>query len=127
VVPQDEERMKKALNEVPSHAELNAMLARTEEERQLWDKMDAEHEWPGPSISLAQAPDWVRYGEADLGEAMRLNTKLKPKQVGAVCRRGLGARLWYWIPLLAALLRKRGAALMGQRQWSSLDVKPAAC
>jgi hypothetical protein len=44
---QDEDRLKKAVNSVPSHAELNAMLARSEEERVRFNRMDAEHDWPG--------------------------------------------------------------------------------
>ena len=44
---QDEDRLKKAVNSVPSHAELNVMLARSEEERVRFDRMDANLDWPG--------------------------------------------------------------------------------
>ena len=43
---QDEERMKKAVNLVPTHKELNAMLARTPAEEALFDRLDAELQWP---------------------------------------------------------------------------------
>ena len=43
---QDEERLKKAVNQVPSHEELNAMVARSESELQLFNQMDAELDWP---------------------------------------------------------------------------------
>ena len=43
---QDEERLKKAVNQVPSHEELNAMVARSEPELQLFNQMDAELDWP---------------------------------------------------------------------------------
>lgn len=43
---QDEERMKKATNVVPSHQQLNALLARTPDEEALFNKLDAELQWP---------------------------------------------------------------------------------
>ena len=43
---QDEERLKKALNQVPTNEELNAMIARSEVELQLFDRLDAELAWP---------------------------------------------------------------------------------
>ena len=43
---QDEERLKKAVNQVPSHEELNAMVARSEPELALFNQMDAELDWP---------------------------------------------------------------------------------
>jgi hypothetical protein len=43
---QDEERLKKAVNTVPSNAELNVMLARSEEEKVKFDCLDRELSWP---------------------------------------------------------------------------------
>ena len=43
---QDEERLKKAVNQVPTNEELNAMLARSETELQLFNRLDQELEWP---------------------------------------------------------------------------------
>ena len=43
---QDEERMKKAVNKVPTAAELNRMLARNDKEVEIFDKMDAQPDWP---------------------------------------------------------------------------------
>jgi len=45
-VAQDEERLKKAVNQVPTNEELNAMLARSENELQLFNRLDQELEWP---------------------------------------------------------------------------------
>ena len=45
-VAQDEERLKKAVNQVPTNEELNAMLARSETELQLFNRLDQELEWP---------------------------------------------------------------------------------
>lgn len=38
--------MKKAVNKVPTLAELNRMLARTAKEVDLFDKLDAQGDWP---------------------------------------------------------------------------------
>ncbi len=43
---QDEERLKKAVNQVPTNEELNAMIARSEAELQLFNRLDAELAWP---------------------------------------------------------------------------------
>ena len=45
-VAQDEERLKKAVNQVPTNEELNAMLSRSETELQLFNRLDQELEWP---------------------------------------------------------------------------------
>ena len=38
--------MKKAMNVVPSHSQLNHMLARSPDEEALFNKLDAELQWP---------------------------------------------------------------------------------
>ena len=45
-VVQDEERLKKAVNAVPSRQELNGQLARSEAERVEFDRLDRELSWP---------------------------------------------------------------------------------
>lgn len=56
---QDEERLKKAVNKVPTAAEMNRMLARSPQEVDMFDKMDARTDWPtipsGPLHPLAPA------------------------------------------------------------------------
>lgn len=46
---QDEDRLKRAVNTVPTHAELNAMLARSEQERLIFDHLDRTLAWPEPA------------------------------------------------------------------------------
>ena len=53
---QDEERMKKAVNKVPTPAELNRMLARTPKEVDLFDKLDAQPGWPIVPSGQSVAP-----------------------------------------------------------------------
>ena len=43
---QDEERLKKAVNAVPSNEELNSLLARSDGEKALFDRLDRELPWP---------------------------------------------------------------------------------
>ena len=43
------------MNEVPSHRALNAMLARTSDEEALFNKLDAELQWP--QIPLGEPSD----------------------------------------------------------------------
>ena len=66
---QDEERLKKAVNTVPTHAELNAMLARSEEERAKFDRMDAELWWPPAEGArpCACTPDWLVHAQLSSG------------------------------------------------------------
>ena len=51
---QDEERTKQGLNEVPAPSEMNAMLARSPEELELFERMDAEMPWINPSPGMQQ-------------------------------------------------------------------------
>ena len=56
VLVQDEDRAKQGLNEVPSPGDMNAMLARSPEELQLFERMDAEMPWIPPSSGRLQPP-----------------------------------------------------------------------
>lgn len=55
--------MKKAVNKVPTAAELNRMLARNDKEVEIFDKMDAQPDWPtipsGQSRSMRGAAQKV--------------------------------------------------------------------
>ena len=53
---QDEDRAKQGLNEVPSSSDMNAMLARSPNELQLFERMDAEMPWIAPSSGQLPAP-----------------------------------------------------------------------
>ncbi|KAK9816457.1 hypothetical protein WJX72_000543 [[Myrmecia] bisecta] len=80
---QDEERLKRAVNHVPSHAELNAMVARSEEERLAFDRMDAELQWPLPPLDEREVPSWLRFTERDVDEALASTNRQRPNQAGA--------------------------------------------
>ena len=92
---QDEERLKQAVNEVQTHAQLNRQLARSPEELATWDRLDAEGPWPtearwqaamengggGGGGGDPEIPPWLRYGDEEIYEALSTNAKLKPDQV----------------------------------------------
>ncbi|CAK0787464.1 hypothetical protein CVIRNUC_010684 [Coccomyxa viridis] len=71
---QDEERLKKAVNQVPSHEELNAMVARSESELQLFNQMDAELDWPDEQ-GEEELPAFLQYSTEELQEAAAANQK----------------------------------------------------
>lgn len=56
---QDEERLKKAVNAVPSRQELNAQLARSEAELVEFDRLDHELSWPAEEGVNPQFVIWV--------------------------------------------------------------------
>lgn len=91
---QDEDRLKQAVNEVQTHAQLNRQLARSPEELAIWDRMDAEGPWPTETAAASAAgsgssggdgepeiPFWLQYGNDEIYEALSTNAKLKPDQV----------------------------------------------
>ncbi len=47
--------MKKAVNVVPTNSELNACLARSDDEKVLFDRLDAELEWPAESTGVGRS------------------------------------------------------------------------
>lgn len=53
---QDEDRLKRAVNAVPTHAERNAALARSEQERLIFDHLDASLPWPEPASARPLRP-----------------------------------------------------------------------
>uniref|UniRef100_A0A453MUD2 ATP-dependent helicase BRM n=4 Tax=Aegilops tauschii subsp. strangulata TaxID=200361 RepID=A0A453MUD2_AEGTS len=62
----DEERYQESLHDVPSLQEVNRMIARTEEEVELFDQMDEEFDWTGDMMKHNQVPKWLRVGSTDV-------------------------------------------------------------
>ena len=81
---QDEDRLKQAVNTAPTHAELNARLARSPGEAAAWADMDAQPElWLPPPPPPAAMPHFLRYDADDVRQAVTANSKLRPDQVTA--------------------------------------------
>jgi superfamily II DNA/RNA helicase len=62
----DEERYQETLHDVPSLQEVNRMIARTEEEVELFDQMDEDYDWTGDMIKHNQVPKWLRASSTEL-------------------------------------------------------------
>lgn len=97
---QDPERQRKATNEVPTWAELNVMLARTDGEKALFEKMDREEKWFDPTHP-SEVQRWMQWSEADLRAAMESNAKLKV-DVEAEIAALTGTVLHHHVPASAA-------------------------
>ena len=58
---QDEDRLKQAVNQVQTHADLNRQLARSSEELAAWEAIDRDQLWPGdPGFSAAASAAGAR-------------------------------------------------------------------
>lgn len=75
---QDQERNRKATNEVPSYSQINRMMARSDDEVKLFDKLDEElnNFWLERTLK-DEVPSWMRWNEAQLRAAMEENNKHK--------------------------------------------------
>ncbi|KAL8268519.1 hypothetical protein R6Q59_002317 [Mikania micrantha] len=56
----DEERYQETVHDVPSLQEVNRMIARSEEEVELFDQMDDEFDWTDEMTRYDQVPKWLR-------------------------------------------------------------------
>ncbi|KAJ0259137.1 ATP-dependent helicase BRM [Hirschfeldia incana] len=56
----DDERYQETVHDVPSLHEVNRMIARSEEEVELFDQMDEEFDWTEEMTSHEQVPKWLR-------------------------------------------------------------------
>ncbi|XP_021906238.1 ATP-dependent helicase BRM, partial [Carica papaya] len=56
----DEERYQETVHDVPSLQQVNRMIARSEDEVELFDQMDEDLDWTGEMTSHDQVPKWLR-------------------------------------------------------------------
>ncbi|KAL3536805.1 hypothetical protein ACH5RR_000171 [Cinchona calisaya] len=56
----DDERYQETVHDVPSLHEVNRMIARSEEEVELFDQMDEDMEWTEEMTRYDQVPKWLR-------------------------------------------------------------------
>lgn len=62
----DEERYQETVHDVPSPLEVNRLIARSEEEVELFDQMDEELDWTGEMTKHNQVPMWLRADSKEL-------------------------------------------------------------
>lgn len=71
---QDSDRTKRAENFSPTDDEINIMLARGDNELELFRRLDNEVSWPGATVK-SDLPQWIQYGEKELRSAAVDNAK----------------------------------------------------
>lgn len=77
----DEERYQETLHDVPSLHEVNRMIARSEEEVELFDQMDEELDWAEDMTRYDQVPDWLRASTKEVNATIAKLSK-KPSRNG---------------------------------------------
>jgi SWI/SNF-related matrix-associated actin-dependent regulator of chromatin subfamily A protein 2/4 len=71
---QDSDRTKRAENFSPTDDEINVMLARGDNELELFRRLDKEVSWPAATVK-SDLPQWIQYGEKELRSAAVDNAK----------------------------------------------------
>jgi len=69
----DEERFKVATNQVPDLKKINHMIARSEEERHLFDSLDETIDWPYDPYT--ECPDWMLFDDDDILSALNTTSR----------------------------------------------------
>lgn len=97
----DEERYQETVHDVPSLQEVNRMIARSEEEVELFDQMDEELDWIEEMTQYDQVPEWLRASTREVNAAIAAlskrpsknilsgsNIRIESSEVGSERRRG---------------------------------------
>lgn len=71
----DEERYQETVHDVPSLQEVNRMIARSEEEVELFDQMDEELDWIEEMSIYEQVPKWLRAGTKEVNSTVAALSK----------------------------------------------------
>lgn len=77
----DEERYQETVHDVPSLQEVNRMIARSEEEVELFDQMDEEFGWIEEMTRYDQVPEWLRASTKDVNGAIASLSKKPSKDI----------------------------------------------
>ena len=76
----DEERYQERVHDVPSLHEVNRMIARSDEEVEIFDQMDEEYEWPGEMLHHHHTPKWLAVGSREVNAAVNAMSKHSSKK-----------------------------------------------
>ncbi|XP_058191289.1 ATP-dependent helicase BRM-like isoform X2 [Rhododendron vialii] len=76
----DEERYQETVHNVPSLQEVNRMIARSEEEVELFDQMDEVFDWTEEMTSYGQVPQWLRVGTREVNATIASLSKKPSKK-----------------------------------------------
>lgn len=75
----DEERYQETLHDVPSLQQVNRMIARSEEEVELFDQMDEELDWIEEMTRYDQVPKWLRTSTREVNTTVATLSKRPSK------------------------------------------------
>ncbi|XP_065629360.1 ATP-dependent helicase BRM isoform X2 [Quercus suber] len=75
----DEERYQETLHDVPSLQQVNRMIARSEEEVELFDQMDEELDWIEEMTRYDQVPKWLRTSTREVNTTVAALSKRPSK------------------------------------------------
>ncbi|KAL2478747.1 ATP-dependent helicase BRM [Forsythia ovata] len=75
----DEERYQETVHDVPSLHEVNRMIARSEEELELFDQMDEELDWTEEMTRYDEVPRWLRTSSKEVNATIA-NLSKKPSK-----------------------------------------------
>lgn len=77
----DDERYQETVHDIPSLHEVNRMIARSEEEVELFDQMDEELDWAEEMTRYDEVPDWLRASTKEVNATIA-NLSKKPSKNG---------------------------------------------
>jgi len=77
----DEERYQENVHNVPSLQELNRLIARSDEEVELFDQMDEELDWPEEIMQHDEVPQWLRANTREVNAAIASLSKKPSKNM----------------------------------------------
>ncbi|KAI3731894.1 hypothetical protein L1987_63086 [Smallanthus sonchifolius] len=77
----DEERYQETVHDVPSLQEVNRMIARSEEEVELFDQMDEEFDWAEEMIRHDQVPKWLCANTREVNATIARMSKKPSKNI----------------------------------------------
>ncbi|KAL8495204.1 hypothetical protein ACS0TY_019387 [Phlomoides rotata] len=77
----DDERYQETVHDIPSLHEVNHMIARSEEEVELFDQMDEELDWAEEMTRYDEVPDWLRASTKEVNATVASLSK-KPSKNG---------------------------------------------
>ncbi|KAK1364331.1 ATP-dependent helicase BRM [Heracleum sosnowskyi] len=73
----DEERYQETVHDVPSLQEVNRMIARSEEEVELFDQMDEEFDWEEEMTRYDQVPKWLHACSKEVNDTIARKSSKK--------------------------------------------------
>ncbi|KAK9065487.1 hypothetical protein SSX86_014888 [Deinandra increscens subsp. villosa] len=77
----DEERYQETVHDVPSLQEVNRMIARSEEEVEIFDQMDEEFDWAEEMTRYDQVPKWLRASTREVNNTIGRMSKKPQKNI----------------------------------------------